>query len=407
MMKKRVVVTGLGLITPIGIGKERFWESAVAGQSGIGPVTTFDTSRHRVHIGGEVKDFKPFDYFDKEEAISHFGRQAQFAAAAAKMAFRDSGISPAEIDRERVAVVIGVLIGEPVLLEETLPHPANRDTGALNPGKLFSYPHTGISQVISTAFEFYGPSETLYCACSGGNMSIARACDLIGTDRVDMAVVGGVDIFNLSVFSTLDKLRLISATRCRPFDKDRDGTVFSEGAGILLVQSLESAQKSGRRIYAEIMGYGLSCDAYHPSSADPQGLGISSALAGALADAKLNPGDIDYICAHGTGTKMNDKVETLAIKKIFGAHSRELSISSLKSMTGHTMGAASAVEAALCCLVLEHQLIPPTINYCRPDPQCDLDYVPNQAREYPVSMCMNNSLAFGGINASLILGKCR
>lgn len=403
-MKKRVVITGLGIISPLGTGKDPFWKAAIDGQSGIGPVTAFDTSEHRVHIGGEVKDFEPAQYFEKKY-ISSFGRQAQFALASTKMAFEDSGISPGELDPLRTAVVIGVLIGEPVLLAETVLDSVNKGMEAVDLKKLFLYPHTSISQTVSAAFEFNGPSETIYCACSSGNAAIARACDLIDMGIVDTVAAGGADIFNISVFSNFDSLRLLSTNCCQPFDKNRDGTVFSEGAGILLIQSLESAQKSGRRIYAEILGYGLSCDAYHSSSADPQGRGIASAMAMALADAKLNPGKINYISAHGTGTKMNDKIETLALKKIFAAHSRKLLVSSIKSLIGHSMGAASAIEAAACCLVLEHQIIPPTINYCEPDPECDLNYVPNKSKEYPVTMCMNNSLAFGGINTSLILGK--
>ncbi len=404
-MGKRIVITGLGAISSIGTGKDTFWDSAVSGKCGTGPLKAFDTSDFRVHIAAEVNDFKPDHYFDKDY-ISTFGKEAQFALASTKMAFDDAGLSPDEFDPTRISVVMGTLLGEMRLVEENVKKAAHKGVESIDPESVYQYPWKCVSQTISSTFNFNGHCETIYCACSSGNVAVQRACDLIEMGISDLVIAGGVDIIDWPLFTFFHDTKILAKEMCQPFDKNRKGLVCGEGAGVILVQSLESAEHLGQHIYAEVLGYAQSCDAYHISSPAPDGRGICKSMKMALSDALINPEEIDYLSAHGTGTKANDKIETMAIKEVFGSHAMDLKLSSIKSMIGHSMGAASALETIACCLMIKKHLILPTINYNEPDPNCDLDYVPNTAIEYPVNICMNNSIGFGGINASLILGRC-
>jgi 3-oxoacyl-[acyl-carrier-protein] synthase II len=405
-MRKRIVITGLGIISPIGIGKDQFWNAAINATSGIGPLTSFDTSDFKIHIAAEVKGFMLGDYFD-EKNIYRFGKQAQFGIAATKMALDDSGFVKKDVNPSRIGVVIGTLFGEPVLFEQIIVSATRNGLNSIDPMGLYRYPYSSISQCISKYYGFAGPSETIYCACSSGNSAISRACELIEEGMADIIIAGGVEILNVGIFSTFHGLRSLAQYACKPFDKNRDGIVFGEGAGILLIQSFESARRMNMPIYAEIYGVGESCDAYHASSPDPEGTGLCAAVDMALREANIDIADIDYISAHGTGTKMNDKVETYAIKKMFGTYSERLLISSIKSMIGHSMGASSAIESIVCCLAINEGVVPPTINYTDKDSECDLNYIPNIAQHQDISICMNNSLAFGGSNTSLIIGACR
>ncbi|RJQ65556.1 MAG: beta-ketoacyl-[acyl-carrier-protein] synthase family protein [Desulfobacteraceae bacterium] len=404
-MSKRAVITGLGVVSPIGIGIDAFWRAATSGESGIGPITKFDTSEYKVHIAGEVRSFEPVKPI-YAQYLPLLGEQAQFVLSATSMALRDAGVTIGDCDPSRVGVVIGNLYGEPRLLETHVRTSITAGIKGIDPESIFAYPYTGLSSIVSSEHQIRGPSETIFAACSSGNIAIARACDLIKMDVADIVIAGGVESTSQAVFSHFHELRLLAPELCQPFDKNRKGLVVAEGAGIVVIQSLESALRQGRKIYAEIAGYGMSCDAHHPSSPHPNGAGIASAMIAALSDAQLRPEDIGYISAHGTGTRMNDKIETRAIEQLF-ENRDDLLVSSIKSMIGHSMGASSAIEAIACCMVLDDQIVPPTINYYDPDPECDLNYVPNESTEASVNICMNNSLGFGGINASVILRAVR
>lgn len=402
-MPERCVITGLGVVSPIGVGVDAFWQAALAGRSGVGPLTRFDAAEFRVKIAAEVAD-EALAGHEGDEA-SGLGRQSRFALAAARMALQDAGLAPAAAQRGRTGVVVGCLFGEPLLFEDAVRAlSGDRSIEAIG-AEVFPYPYPSFSSVLSTRLRLHGPSETLYCACSSGNAAIGRACELIRAGLVDTVVAGGADVVNRGIFANFHGLRLLARERCRPFDQGRDGLVFGEGAGMVVVQSAEAAQRTGGRIYAEIAGYGATCDAYHPSAPEPQARGLLAAMERALRRAELAPERMDYVSLHGTGTKTNDRVEAAAMRRFFGAHVDRMAASSVKSMLGHTMGAASAIEAIVCCLALRDQVVPPTINHERPDPECELDCVPNRARAHPVSACMNNSLGFGGINASLILSR--
>lgn len=402
-MPGRCVITGLGLVTPIGVGVEAFWAAALAGRSGVGAITRFDPAEFRVKIDAEVHD--PVLDAGGDGGARDPGRQTRFALAAARMALGDAGAPIAAADPRRVGVVIGCLFGEPPLFERAvraLSVPAPTEEACR---EAFPYPLPSFSERISRALGARGPSETLYCACSSGNVAIGRAVELIRAGLVDTVVAGGADVVNRGIFANFYGLRLLARERCRPFNAQRDGLVFGEGAGVVVVQSIEEARRRGARAYAEIAGFGSTCDAHHPSSPDPEARGLLAAMESAVRGAGIDPVGVDYVSAHGTGTRINDRVESAAIHRFFGAHAARVPASSVKSMIGHTMGAASAIEAAVCCLALRDQIVPPTIHFEAPDPECPIDCVPNHARRLRLDVCMNNSLGFGGINASLILRR--
>jgi 3-oxoacyl-[acyl-carrier-protein] synthase II len=406
MKKDRVVVTGLGVVSPIGTGTEAFWNAACKGTNGIAPITAFDASGFRTNVGAEVKDFSPAAFLSQQQ-ISSMGRSSQFACAAATMALSDAGLDTLKLDPYRVAVSMGTTMGEPQILEqgiETL-YRGQDAPGAVPAGLPAQYPCGVISANVARSVGACGPVIMIPTACAAGNYAIGYAFDLIVTGMVDVAIAGGSDPISKIAFTGFNRLLATAKELCRPFDKNRDGMCVGEGAGVLALESLTHAKKRGAMIYAEVLGYGLGCDAFKMTIPDPSGSGGILALKRALANAAVPLESVDYISAHGTGTEENDKTETLIIKAVFGARAKSIPVSSIKSMIGHTMGAASAIEAAACALIISRGVVLPTVNYSEPDPDCDLDYVPNEARKVEVRVAVSNAYAFGGNNSTLVLGK--
>src|SRR3989338_7716749 len=401
---RRVVVTGLGLITPVGLGWRASWAALLAGRSGIAPVRSFDTSAFPVHIGAEVKDFTAQPYVCKQPAEA-LGRSSQFAVAAARMAVEDSGLALAALDRRRVGVSMGTTSGEPYFVERYNDVRKEQGREAIPAGIFPKYPSNVIPSNIAIELDLHGPSLMIPTACAAGNYAIGYATDLIRMGRIDAMLAGGADAFSRITYMGFARLGAIAKERCQPFDKNRKGMVPGEGAAVLVLEEAEAARARGAKIYAEILGYGISCDAHHMTAAHPQGEGAVRAMARALRESGVGIEDVDYISAHGTGTPTNDRAESIAVRSLFGERAGKVPISSIKSMVGHTMGAASAIEAAACALALDTGMIPPTINYEVADPECDLDYVSNSARPANPRVVLNNAYAFGGNNASLCLAR--
>jgi 3-oxoacyl-[acyl-carrier-protein] synthase II len=404
-MNKRVVVTGLGIVSPIGAGTEAFWDAAVRGTNGVLPITSIDTADFKTHTGGEVRDFHPERYIPAE-SLRHMGRSSQFAVAAAQMAVTQAEIDFSRIDPYRAAVSMGTTMGEPQILEQGIKakYRDNSDQ-AIARDLPRRYPCNTIPNAISRTFGIRGPSVIIPTACAAGNYAIGYAFDMINLERIDLAVVGGSDPFSSIAFTGFNRLLATTSDVCRPFDKNRSGMAVAEGAGALVLESLEHAQRRGAAILAEVAGYGLGCDAFKMTIPDPSGSGGILALRRALENARIQPRDVDYICAHGTGTGENDKTETLIAKEVFGDHAYRIPMSSLKSMIGHTMGAASAIEACACVLMLQKGVLLPTINYETPDPDCDMDYIPNSAREAQCETVVSNAYAFAGNTSAVVLQK--
>lgn len=401
-MNKRIVVTGLGVVSSIGIGKEPFWNALINGKSGISKITSFDTKDFPTHYGGEIKDFHPEDFIDKKKT-ERLGRASQLAIASAKLAIQDAKLELSGFDREKIGVAIGTTMGESKILEEIDEIWVKKGDQAIEPNLIPRLPANVISSNVAIEFKLKGPNFLISTACAAGNYAIGYACDLINKGAADLMLAGGADGFSRIAFTGFNRLFAIAAEKCQPFDKNRKGMMVGEGAGVLVLETLENALKRKAKVYAEVLGYGLSCDAHHMTA--PHAPGIAKAIEKALKETNLKPKDVDYINAHGTGTLANDKEECLAIKEVFGDYSKKLVISSIKSMLGHTMGAASAIEAIACCLTVKDDIIPPTINYETPDPECDIDCVPNISRKLKVNIVLNNASAFGGNNACLVLKK--
>ena len=399
-MKNRVVITGIGAVSSIGIGKDAFWNGLIKGRSGISPVTSFDTSDHFTHLGGEVKNFKP-EEFISEDDIKTYSRAAQFAVVSARQSLLDADIEISQNSDKNIGVCYGTTTGPIQVIEDI-----NNILIEKNefPASLFSQlsPHTALA-AINREFMLNGPSFVLSTACSAGNYAIGFGYDLIRLNRSKIIISCASDAFSRISFTGFNQFSAVAPEKCQPFDKNRRGMMVAEGAGALVLESLEHALKRGINIYAEIIGYGLSCDARHMTS--PSVDGITQCMRKALMEAGIAPEEVDYISAHGTGTPANDRTECAAIKEVFGDLYRNIPVSSIKSMLGHTMGAASALEAITCALAIKNGIIPPTINYETPDPECDIDCVPNEARRHTVNVALNNSYAFGGNNASLVLKK--
>ena len=410
---RRVVITGIGVVSPIGNNVNDFWQNLVAGKSGIDTISSFDPDKYglTVKIAAEVKNFNPEDYFDKKDAqkLSDF---IKFAYAAAMEAMKDADLENANIDKDRVGVIVGTGIGGLKDIEEQ--HDILNEKGARRVSPFF-IPY-GIanmaSGVIAIKYGFRGPNYCVVSACATGNHSIGDAFRIIQKGDADIMIAGGTESaitpLGIAGFASMKALSIRNdepQKASRPFDKDRDGFVMGEGAGILILEEYEHAKKRGAKIYAEIKGYAATDDAFHVTAPCSDGEGAAMCMRLALKDASLNPEDIDYINAHGTSTPLNDKIETLAIKKVFKDHAYKLKISSNKSMIGHLLGAASAVEAVASVKTIETGTIPPTINLENPDPECDLDYVPNKAIQYDVRNVLSNSFGFGGTNACIILSK--
>jgi len=403
MNKSRVVITGLGLVTPIGTGVDKFWEAAIRGENGVRPLRIFDPTQFRTKTGGEVLDFDPKMYFSQSD-IERMGRSSQFAVAAAKMAIEDSKIDVSKEDPFRIGVSMGTTMGEPQILEEAVNIKYKSGSSDQIPQHLpRQYPCATIPANVARVFGLKGPHIIIPTACAAGNYAIGYAFDLIRLGKADMMIAGGSDPFSGIAFTGFNRLLATTPDVVRPFDLNRAGMAVSEGAGILAVESLDHAISRGAAIYAEIIGYGLGCDAFKMTIPDPEGSGGILALKRSIKNSGISIDDIDYICAHGTGTGENDKSETLIVKTVLGEKARTTPVTSLKSMLGHTMGAASAIEAAACALMIKHGTILPTINYNDPDPECDLDYVPNQARTADLDVVISNAYAFAGNTSSLVL----
>lgn len=401
---RRVVITGIGVITPIGSGKDVFWKALLAGTSGVGPITSFDSTRYAAHIGGEVRDFEPSKHVTGQNP-SDMGRASQMAIGAARMALDDSGLDLTTIPRRKRGVSMGTTSGEPIFVEQYNDIRKENGEDAVPPEVFGRYPCHVIPSHIAIEFDLGGPSIMIPTACAAGNYAIGYGYDLIRSQRADVMLCGGADAFSRIPYQGFARLGAIAPERCQPFDKNRKGMVPGEGSGMLLLESLDAAVARGAKIYAEILGYGVSCDAHHMTAAHPQGEGAVRAMRSAIKESGVTTSDIDYISAHGTGTPTNDRIESIAVHELFGDRAPLVPMSSIKSMLGHTMGAASAIEAAACALALDTGWIPPTINHVEADPDCGLDIVPNQARLVNPKVVLNNSYAFGGNNACLCLGR--
>jgi 3-oxoacyl-[acyl-carrier-protein] synthase II len=400
-----VVVTGMGMVTSIGSGREQFWESLLAGRCGFGPVKSFDTSGYGVHLGAEIVDFNPGDYVHRlnPELI---GRSSQLAIAAARLALADAHLDLNNVDRERAGVCVGTTSGEPYYIERFDDHYVQGSLSRLGDEFITRYPCHVVPGHVATELGFGGETMMIPTACAAGNYAIAHACDVLRAGKAELMLAGGADSFSRITYSGFARLGAIAPEICQPFDRNRKGMVPGEGAGMLLLELKEKAVARGAHIYCEVAGYGLSCDAHHMTAAHPQGEGAARAIKMALRQSGVAPEEVDYISAHGTGTPTNDRLETIAMKKTFNDLAYKVPISSIKSMLGHTMGAASAIEAAVCALAIAHQQIPPTMNLRDQDPECDLDYVPNVARKRAVRVAMNNAYAFGGNNSSVVFTAC-
>ncbi|HHW32454.1 MAG TPA: beta-ketoacyl-ACP synthase II [Clostridiaceae bacterium] len=409
-MKRRVVVTGMGVISPVGIGVEEFWNSIKAGKSGISHLTRFDVTNYPAKVGGEIKDFDPTKYIEKKEA-RRMDRYCQYAVAAAIMALENSGIDLDSIDHDRMGVIVGSGIGGIETLEEQYNVLNTKGPGRVSPFFIPMMIANMASGQIAIRFGAKAINECVVTACATGTNAIGDAYKVIQRNAADIMITGGSEasITPLSVagFCSMGALSKNPdpETACRPFDLDRDGFVMAEGAGILILEELEHAKNRGANIIAEIVGYGSNDDAYHITAPSEGGEGAARCMMEAINDAGISPDEIGYINAHGTSTDLNDRTETMAIKKVFGEHAYKLAVSSTKSMTGHMLGAAGAVEAIITVNALKDGFLPPTINYKTPDPECDLDYVPNKGRKADIQYALSNSFGFGGHNAVLLFKK--
>ncbi|MBT5312126.1 MAG: beta-ketoacyl-ACP synthase II [Verrucomicrobia bacterium] len=410
--RKRVVITGLGVITPLGQGIGAFWENLLAGQCGIGPVTAYDTEGYACAIAGEVKDFDPTPAFPSPKEVRRTDRFTQFAMVAGWEAINDSGLDLDTADRDRIGAFIGSGIGGLGTMEKQHKTLLDRGPGRVSP---FFIPMM-ILNMASGMFSLYnglrGPNIATCSACATASHAIGEAWRTLVMGDADVMLAGGTEAaINPIAMSGFDSMKAMSRRNddpqhaSRPFDADRDGFVMGEGSGVVVLETLEHAKARGARIYCEIAGYGNTTDAHHMTSPAPGGEGGARAMRAALASGGLNPEDISYINAHGTSTPQGDVCETQAIKTVFGDHARRLAVSSTKGATGHMLGAAGSVEMAVCCKALETNIVPQTINYDTPDPDCDLDYVPNKPREMEVNAIANNSFGFGGHNACLVAKK--
>jgi len=399
-MSKRVVITGLGVVSSIGIGWREFWDSLLKGKSGISPVTAFETTNHFTHNGGEAKIFQPRQFIPKER-LQFMNRATQMAVASAKLAVEDAALTSEEFIRHAVGVSHGTTLGAAQAIEGVDSLLINRQE--VGKELFYQMPTHAAPSAIAREFNCTGPHFMVSTACAAGNYAIAYASDLIRLNRADIVIAGASDGISRIEYTGFNQFSAVAPEKCQPFDKNRRGMMLAEGAGMLVVESLDSAINRKATIYAEIIGYGLSCDAHHMTNASVAG--ITECMKKAMQEADITTEDVDYISAHGTGTQANDRAECAAIKEVFGARYNKIPISSIKSMLGHTMGAASALEAITCALVVKSNIMPPTINFETPDPECDIDCVPNQARQHNVNIALNNSYAFGGNNASLVIKK--
>lgn len=408
-MKNRVVVTGLGIISPIGTGKSAYWEGLKNGRSGVKPIDRFDVSDYPTKIAATVDDFKAVDYIDRKEA-KRMDRFTQFAVAGAKMAVEDAGIDLAGMNLEKAGVSFSTGIGGMETLETQFKVISEKGVSKMSPFYIPMMISNIAAGHISMTYGLKGPNLTYVAACAASSHAIGEGFKILQRGDADLLVAGGSEAaITPSALGGFCAMRALSTRNddpekaSRPFDQQRDGFVMAEGCGVVILETLEHAQNRNAHIYGELVGFGNTADAYHITKPPPQGEGAYRAMKMALDDAKMEPGEIDYINAHGTSTELNDKFETIAIKNLFGELAKKVPVSSTKSMTGHLLGAAGAAEIISCILAMENQCLPPTINYEHKDPDCDLDYVPNTSRSHQIRASLSNSFGFGGQNGVLIV----
>ncbi len=410
--RPRIVITGMGAMSPLGHSARESWESAVAGRSGVGPITQFDASDFPCRIAGEVKEFKPGDYMDFKEA-RRMSRASQLAVAAAGMAVSDACLGPTVPDAEGTGVVIGTGMGGLERADENLQVLRSRGLSRVSPFSLTSSLPNMPSHHVSLMAQTMGPISTVIAACATGTQAIGEATEFIRRGAAHTVLAGGVEgLVHEAALAGFSAMRALSTAyndcperASRPFDADRDGFILSEGAGVVVLERLDRALERGAHIYAEVLGHASSSDAFHVAAPDPEGEGAVRAMRWAVKDAGIELDEMSYINAHGSSTPINDRVETLAIKKLFGEMAYGIPVSSTKSVMGHAMGGTGALEAIFCVFALHEGILPPTINYETPDPECDLDYVPNVARRADIRVAMSNSFGLGGQNACLILQR--
>jgi len=412
MKKNRVVVTGFGIISPVGNDVASFWPAIKEGKSGVGKITSFDASGFDSQIAGEVKGFDPSAYGMSSKDVRRIDKFGQYAVAAGKQAVKHSGLNLERDNAERIGVLIGSGIGSLYTIEEQHKIYLKKGASRLSPFLIPMLIVNEASGQVAIILGFKGPNSCVATACASGSHAIGDAYKILERGDADAMLAGGTEscivatgVGGFCALKGLSRRNSEPQRASRPFDLERDGFIMAEGCGLVILETLDHAKKRGANILAEIVGYGMSCDAYHMTAPDPTGDGASRAIKMALNQSGFNPEDLDYINAHGTSTKLNDKFETVAIKKALGSYAKKVMISSTKSMTGHLLGAAGGVEFVVCCLALQDNILPPTINYENPDPECDLDYIPNTARKAKVNVCMSNSLGFGGHNATLIVKR--
>ena len=412
MNERRIVITGMGAVTPLGLDVATTWANLVAGKSGVAAVTSVDLSRCDCRIAGEVKNFEPQKYFANSKDARRADRYSQLAMAAAKEALAHSGLDLQHLELDRVGVLVGSGIGGLKALGDNASIIVTRGLDRISPFMIPMMIANMAGGLIAMEFGFCGPNFSVVTACATSNNSIGEAWRLIRDDEADVILAGGSEAsctaLGMGGFAAMKAMSTRNndpERASRPFDKDRDGFILGEGAGVVIVEELEHAKKRGAHILAELTGYGLSCDAYHMTSPPPGGIGAVKAIKNALKRARIGPEKVDYINAHATSTSVGDITETQAIKTAFGSYAHKVAVSSTKSMTGHLLGAAGAVELIACIKAMEESIIPPTINLQNPDPECDLDYVPNYAREQKIDCALSNSFGFGGHNAALIVQR--
>ncbi len=402
MTLPRVAITGLGVVSSIGMGWPVFWESLLAGRSGVRKIQYLNTADYPTQFGGEIRDFDPCAFMP-EATARRIGRGTQFAVAATSMALEDAKLDVRIDGQPRVGVCLGTTMGDIQALEAIDTIWASSGEREI-PSRLFrQYPSCSMSANVAKQFGFLGPNLMIPTACAAGNYALAHAFDLLRLGRADVMVAGGAEPFSRIIFTGFNRLLAIAPERCQPFDKQRKGLIAAEGSGMLVLERLDDARARGATIHAEMLGYGMSCDGSHMTI--PSVDGLTQVLTDALERTDLDPADVDYISAHGTGTPANDRAECAAIRAVFGSHADSVPVSSIKSMIGHTMGAASALEAIVCALAVRYDRLPPTMNFEVPDPECDVDCVPNRSRTHPTEIALNNSFAFGGNNACVVFRK--
>ena len=410
-MSRRVVVTGIGMLTPLGIGTEPSWKACVEGRSGISRIHKFDPSPFKTQIAGQLEEFDRSKYLDAKEA-RRYDDFCQYALVVAQMALEDSGLEITEELKDRTGVIIGTGFGGLETFERNFKSFLDGGPKKISPFFIPMMIANMAPGLVAIRYGVRGPNTCTVTACAASSHAIGDAFKVIQRGQADVMFAGGTEASLTALMVAGFDIMKATSTRnddpqgaSRPFDRDRDGFVPSEGAAMLILEEADHARRRGAKIYAEIKGYGYSNDAYHYTAPDPEGKGAILCMKMALEDAQVAPEEVDYINAHGTSTPLNDAIETLAIKRVFGQHAYRLAVSSTKSMTGHLLGAAGAAEAAFTCLALKHQVAPPTINYTNPDPECDLDYVPNKARPMDMRVALSNSFGFGGTNATLIFSR--